>query len=146
MLPFSHHHKHTLFISILSLFVLIIGLSLAFFFDQLRKEPTQVACTQEARMCPNGSFVSRTGPHCEFSPCPKDTLPAYPGISEEPFQAPTPATPPKTETKKQPSPAKEGVICTQEVRLCSDGSFVARTGPKCQFAPCPDGLELDVDR
>lgn len=29
-----------------------------------------VACTQEAKECPDGSFVSRTGPNCEFSPCP----------------------------------------------------------------------------
>lgn len=28
-------------------------------------------CTQEARECPDGSYVSRTGPNCEFTPCPK---------------------------------------------------------------------------
>ncbi len=31
---------------------------------------TGVYCTQEARQCPDGSFVGRTGPHCEFAPCP----------------------------------------------------------------------------
>ncbi len=31
----------------------------------------QVMCTQEAKMCPDGSFVGRTGPKCEFSPCPE---------------------------------------------------------------------------
>lgn len=29
-----------------------------------------VACTQEAKLCPNGSYVGRTGPKCEFSQCP----------------------------------------------------------------------------
>ena len=29
-----------------------------------------VACTEEAKVCFDGSFVSRTGPHCEFSACP----------------------------------------------------------------------------
>lgn len=29
-----------------------------------------VACTMEAKQCPDGSYVSRTGPNCEFSPCP----------------------------------------------------------------------------
>tara|TARA_B100000508_G_scaffold31981_1_gene24596 strand:- start:34622 stop:35248 length:627 start_codon:yes stop_codon:yes gene_type:complete len=29
-----------------------------------------VACTQEAKMCPDGSFVGRTGPNCEFEACP----------------------------------------------------------------------------
>ncbi len=31
-----------------------------------------VACTQEAKQCPNGSYVSRTGPNCEFTACPGD--------------------------------------------------------------------------
>lgn len=145
MLPYTHHHKNVFFIGILSLFVLLVVLFLAFFLDQLETDSAQVACTQEARMCPNGSYVSRTGPLCEFSTCPRNELPAYPGISEEPFQAPTP-TPVVPSTKKQTPPLKEGVICTQEVRLCPDGSFVARTGPKCEFAPCPDDLETDTDR
>ena len=29
-----------------------------------------VACTQEVKICPNGSYVGRTGPNCEFAPCP----------------------------------------------------------------------------
>lgn len=31
----------------------------------------KVACTQEAKQCPDGSYVSRTGPNCEFAQCPK---------------------------------------------------------------------------
>lgn len=27
--------------------------------------------------------------------------------------------------------------CTQEAKICSDGSSVGRTGPNCEFAPCP---------
>lgn len=30
----------------------------------------QVACTQEAKLCPDGSYVGRTGHKCEFSACP----------------------------------------------------------------------------
>lgn len=29
-----------------------------------------VACTMEAKLCPDGSYVSRTGPNCEFALCP----------------------------------------------------------------------------
>lgn len=29
-----------------------------------------IACTQEAMLCPDGSYVSRTGPNCEFAACP----------------------------------------------------------------------------
>jgi len=31
----------------------------------------QTACTQEAKLCPDGSAVGRTGPNCEFAVCPK---------------------------------------------------------------------------
>lgn len=29
-----------------------------------------VFCTQDAMQCPDGSFVGRQGPNCEFAPCP----------------------------------------------------------------------------
>jgi hypothetical protein len=32
--------------------------------------PKQTACTLEAMICPDGSSVGRTGPKCEFTPCP----------------------------------------------------------------------------
>lgn len=31
---------------------------------------TPVACTLEAKQCSDGSYVGRTGPNCEFAPCP----------------------------------------------------------------------------
>lgn len=30
----------------------------------------QVACAQDAKLCPDGSYVSREGPNCEFAACP----------------------------------------------------------------------------
>lgn len=32
---------------------------------------------------------------------------------------------------------KDDVACTQEAKLCEDGSSVGRTGPNCEFAECP---------
>lgn len=32
--------------------------------------PDEKACTQEAKLCPDGSAVGRTGPNCEFAACP----------------------------------------------------------------------------
>jgi hypothetical protein len=32
--------------------------------------PTSIACTQDVKLCPDGSYVSRTPPNCEFAPCP----------------------------------------------------------------------------
>lgn len=46
-----------------------------------------VMCTMEAKICPDGSAVSRTGPNCEFAPCP--------GEDEDPGAAPPSKTPPR---------------------------------------------------
>lgn len=32
--------------------------------------PGSVACTMEAKLCPDGSYVGRQGPSCEFAACP----------------------------------------------------------------------------
>lgn len=32
--------------------------------------PPAAICTMDARQCPDGSYVGRTGPNCEFSICP----------------------------------------------------------------------------
>jgi hypothetical protein len=37
-------------------------------------EPEQVFCTQDAKLCPDGSYVGRIGPHCEFALCPSEAL------------------------------------------------------------------------
>src|SRR3989338_3917934 len=38
--------------------------------NTLKLSPEPVFCTQEAKQCPDGSYVGRTGPKCEFNPCP----------------------------------------------------------------------------
>lgn len=35
--------------------------------------PTQQACTTEAKLCSDGSYVGRSGPDCEFAACPTTT-------------------------------------------------------------------------
>lgn len=35
------------------------------------KEP--VVCTMDAKLCPDGSYVGRIGPNCEFEACPSAT-------------------------------------------------------------------------
>ncbi len=37
---------------------------------RVAQAPTEQACTQEAKLCPDGSAVGRTGPNCEFAECP----------------------------------------------------------------------------
>jgi hypothetical protein len=36
-----------------------------------------------------------------------------------------------------PNLLNSGKACTEEAKLCSDGSSVGRTGPDCEFAVCP---------
>jgi hypothetical protein len=53
------------------LILVSIGIGFSLYFNQKKNEP--VFCTQEAKMCPDGSFVGRTGPMCEFAECPPFT-------------------------------------------------------------------------
>ena len=54
--------------------VLIAVLGIAgFFYRYAMERPGQgdmAACTMEARICPDGSSVGRTGPDCRFAGCP----------------------------------------------------------------------------
>lgn len=46
--------------------------------------PNPIFCTADAKLCPDGSYVSRTGPNCEFAPCPTPT--------PKPTSTPTPTS------------------------------------------------------
>jgi len=84
--------------------VLVAGGVLAYVTDSIPDGGT-VACTQEAKICPDGSAVGREGPNCEFvacpdttgygtikgrvtlSPtCPVETLPPDPSCAPQPYQ------------------------------------------------------------
>jgi len=54
-------------------FVIVAVVAIALFFSGVFNQavqPGQIACTLEAKICPDGSAVGRSGPDCEFSPCP----------------------------------------------------------------------------
>ena len=38
-----------------------------------KNKPVQKACTLEAKICPDGSSVGRTGPNCDFAACPSQS-------------------------------------------------------------------------
>jgi len=55
----------------IAIFILIATGSIgAYFFTAKQSPKAPVACTQEAKLCPDGSTVTRTGPNCEFTECP----------------------------------------------------------------------------
>lgn len=37
-----------------------------------------------------------------------------------------------------------GIVCTQEAKMCPDGSYVGRTGPNCEFAVCPGNYNTEL--
>lgn len=81
-------------------------------------EETLRACTMEAKLCPDGSYVGRTGPNCEFAECPSGTS-AQVNIN----------------ATIEVDPPLRG--CTKELKICPDGTGVGRTGPNCEFEKCP---------
>lgn len=59
--------RNILVIIVGALVFVVIGAGIFLIF---KKQPKQIACTQEAKICPDGTAVGRTGPNCEFAPCP----------------------------------------------------------------------------
>lgn len=51
--------------------VILVAIGVVFFAVTVEKQPQPVACTEEAKVCPDGSAVGRTGPQCEFAKCPE---------------------------------------------------------------------------
>lgn len=64
-------------IIILTVALILAGLAGAYYFGKSSalkpQSVTPKACTAEAMVCPDGSAVGRTGPNCEFQPCPSAT-------------------------------------------------------------------------
>jgi hypothetical protein len=71
------------------LFIFLILIAGVIFVSFQQQEINGVACTQEARLCPDGSAVGRTGPNCSFAPCPTTQTQTNPPTSV--FPSPTPA-------------------------------------------------------
>ncbi len=53
--------------------VAVIGGCVAYYFVVINPKQGSVACTMEAKVCPDGTAVGRTGPNCEFAQCPDQT-------------------------------------------------------------------------
>lgn len=66
-------------------------------------------CTQEAKLCPDGSAVGRTGPNCEFAACP------------------TPAPTPEPAPVVAPTPKKSAVAALAVNMVSANFSFAPKT-------------------
>jgi hypothetical protein len=55
---------------IIAVLVVVIAGGLWAVKGRVVQAPGGRACTQEAKICPDGTAVGRTGPNCEFAACP----------------------------------------------------------------------------
>lgn len=69
-------------------------------FSNEQSSTEQKACTQEAKICPDGTAVARKGPNCEFAPCPASTKTEKPVC----IQVITPAISPEGVCNNFPTP------------------------------------------
>lgn len=108
-------------------FALALTFSLAFVASACDKPSTDgpspdgpegPGCTEDAKLCPDGSAVGRSGPDCEFDPCPGEAPPPDGGAEGG-------------------AEGGDEVVCTMDAKICPDGTGVGRVGPNCEFAPCP---------
>ncbi|MCK5555369.1 MAG: hypothetical protein KAI76_03960 [Alphaproteobacteria bacterium] len=54
--------------------IIIFLTSLAILSYAMKPEmSSSIDCTIDVKQCPNGSYVSRHEPQCEFSPCPEES-------------------------------------------------------------------------
>jgi hypothetical protein len=49
------------------------------------------------------------------------------------------------EKSAPPSEPPPGNACTMDAKVCPDGSAVGRSGPNCEFAPCPEAVACTKD-
>jgi len=131
--------------SFLVLFIFMILTAIFSYPGIFSTKKTLTACTEESKVCADGSIVTRGGSACKFALCPSGEGTLKKGITEEPFEVPTAIPEIKPVVPKTAPPVNKEVACTMEVKLCSNGSFVGRVAPECDFAPCPDLLEYESD-
>ena len=54
--------------------VLVVLAAAGAYKSKFTQPDIRKACTEEAKICPDGSAVGRSGPKCEFAPCPAEAL------------------------------------------------------------------------
>ena len=104
------------------------------------KSTQPVACTMEAKLCPDGSAVGRTGPNCEFAACPEvkpvpvvtpgDTGTITGSVTLSPT-CPVERVPPEPQCAPKPYQTKievfttDGTELVKTVQTGADGRFTA---------------------
>ncbi len=65
---FEHYSRHRKILVVIFTLILLAGL--IWLFYSLSSKDQEIACPADAKLCPDGSYVGRIGPDCEFAECP----------------------------------------------------------------------------
>lgn len=64
-------------------FIIAIVIVVAVLALVSQQSPKPRACTEEAKICPDGSAVGRVAPNCDFATCPSETCKCPEGYLQE---------------------------------------------------------------
>ncbi len=79
---FEHQSKNKRILLVFFALILLAGASY-FAWIIFVRQPELVVCTKEAKLCPDGSYVERTRPGCEFAECPSGNNQALSGFGND---------------------------------------------------------------
>lgn len=105
---------------------------------QLPPEPQPVACTMDAKECPDGSFIGRNGPDCEFAACPNSEFPIRYGEDAS-----------RIEEYRFDCGQKNGIFnecasaCGPEAEVCMDVCSMVCTGPASEYLPPEESVAIE---
>ena len=120
---------------LLALLVLAAGLGGVLYYtnksNSISKPPGGVACTMEAKLCPDGSAVGRFGPNCEFAPCPnapetgiiKGKVEVGPICPVERVGVPCPVPPEAYTSREVVLYAADGTTVIKRMNFAPDGTY-----------------------
>lgn len=139
VIPLNTMTKHTIQIVLFITVVFVLGVLLGGFAvfeffgsesgaipddgaDTIWKGGRDRACTMEAKLCPDGTYVGRTGPLCEFAKCPTSLVPAPSPVS--------PVPPPLPNSCKNNSDCPFGYRCLDISPVVREGIQNLRCWPE----------------
>lgn len=130
--------KGLLLIVILIIIILAVG-AVAYFVYKLPNKSSdnngKIACTTEAKLCPDGSYVARTGLNCEFAPCPAQSASGIKGLVLLGPVCPVVKNPPDSQCADKPYSTKLAVSSADQPKIIKqfssgqDGKFSVNLDP-----------------
>jgi len=117
------------FALLIALAISVLLVVLAFIYID---EEELVTCTQEAKICPDGSYVGRVGPNCEFEKCPDVEEDSCFGFSEV-----------ECSKRSECEPIYGSSACSEDETICTADVVFKRCREKVRTF-CEDSQRGDI--